>query len=135
VELAERMIRMRGLRPYVDIEIKFTGARPGEKLHEALHADSEIPQPTLHPDIFQLTDRCLKLEPTAFLCQLDDLRTVQIWDDDRLRLRLTALAHLNQTGPEMDGILRALPGHVAGWVVSPGVGESAGTQRQVPFSS
>ncbi len=33
VELAERMIRLRGLRPYKDVEIRFTGMRPGEKLH------------------------------------------------------------------------------------------------------
>ncbi|MFC1960835.1 polysaccharide biosynthesis protein [Chloroflexota bacterium] len=54
VELAERLIRMRGLRPYTDIEILFTGLRPGEKLHEMLHFSEEEPQPTLHPHIVQL---------------------------------------------------------------------------------
>mgnify|MGYP005842291737 FL=1 len=54
VELAERMIRMRGLRPYIDIPIEFTGVRPGEKLHEELHTDSEATVSTLHPDIVEL---------------------------------------------------------------------------------
>lgn len=36
VDLARRMIRMRGLRPDVDIPIVYTGVRPGEKLHEEL---------------------------------------------------------------------------------------------------
>lgn len=54
VELAERLIRMRGLRPYIDINIQFTGLRPGEKMHEALHFVEEKTHPTLHPDIVRL---------------------------------------------------------------------------------
>jgi len=41
LEVAETMIRMAGKSPYTDIPIRFTGIRPGEKLHEALHADNE----------------------------------------------------------------------------------------------
>ncbi|MDX2162253.1 MAG: nucleoside-diphosphate sugar epimerase/dehydratase [bacterium] len=54
VELAERMIRLRGLRPYVDIPIEFTGIRPGEKMHEELWDPSENPTDTLHPHIIKL---------------------------------------------------------------------------------
>ncbi|NDJ76747.1 MAG: polysaccharide biosynthesis protein [Chloroflexi bacterium] len=54
VDLAERMIRLRGLRPYNDIEIEFIGTRPGEKLHEELLTDSEQMVPTVHPGIVQL---------------------------------------------------------------------------------
>ncbi len=54
LDLAERMIRMRGLRPYIDIPIEFTGVRPGEKLHEELHDHVEQTLPTVHPDIMQL---------------------------------------------------------------------------------
>lgn len=54
VELAERMIRLRGLRPYKDIPIEFTGIRPGEKIHEELYSGAEQPDETLHPNIIQL---------------------------------------------------------------------------------
>ena len=38
VELAERMIRLSGLQPGIDIEVVFTGMRPGERLNEILFA-------------------------------------------------------------------------------------------------
>jgi FlaA1/EpsC-like NDP-sugar epimerase len=41
VDLAERMIRLSGLEPGRDVDIVFTGARPGERLHEILFAREE----------------------------------------------------------------------------------------------
>ena len=41
VDLAERMIRLSGLEPGRDIDIAFTGIRPGERLHEILFAREE----------------------------------------------------------------------------------------------
>jgi FlaA1/EpsC-like NDP-sugar epimerase len=41
VDLAERMIRLSGLEPGRDIEIVFTGIRPGERLQEILFAHDE----------------------------------------------------------------------------------------------
>jgi FlaA1/EpsC-like NDP-sugar epimerase len=41
VDLAERMIRLSGLQPGHDIEIVFTGMRPGERLNEILFANEE----------------------------------------------------------------------------------------------
>ena len=41
VELAERMIRLSGLQPGYDIEIVFSGMRPGERLNEILFASEE----------------------------------------------------------------------------------------------
>ena len=43
VDLAERMIRLSGLQPGVDIEVVFTGMRPGERLNEILFASEEPP--------------------------------------------------------------------------------------------
>ncbi|MGC1560784.1 MAG: SDR family NAD(P)-dependent oxidoreductase, partial [Bradyrhizobium sp.] len=44
VELAERMIRLSGLQPGHDIDIVFTGMRPGERLNEILFAHEEPPE-------------------------------------------------------------------------------------------
>ncbi len=41
VSLAEKLIRLSGFEPYVDIDIQFTGLRPGEKLYEELILPSE----------------------------------------------------------------------------------------------
>jgi O-antigen biosynthesis protein WbqV len=42
VDLAERIIRLSGLEPGRDIQITFTGIRPGERLHEILFAREEV---------------------------------------------------------------------------------------------
>lgn len=42
VDLAERMIQLAGYRPRIDIDIVFTGLRPGEKLYEELFDPSEV---------------------------------------------------------------------------------------------
>lgn len=41
LDLAKRMIELRGLTPGVDIEIRFTGVRPGEKLFEEMFLDTD----------------------------------------------------------------------------------------------
>jgi FlaA1/EpsC-like NDP-sugar epimerase len=46
MELAEKMIRMKGLRPGIDILIRVAGPRPGEKLTERVYYDKEQVQPT-----------------------------------------------------------------------------------------
>ena len=51
-DLAVRMIRLSGLEPGRDIEIKVTGLRPGEKLYEELLIEGENIKPTKHPKIF-----------------------------------------------------------------------------------
>lgn len=51
VELAESMIRLSGFEPYREIEIAFTGLRPGEKLYEELLLDGEGIKPTSHEKI------------------------------------------------------------------------------------
>ena len=52
-DLAEKMIRLSGLTPGVDIEIKYTGLRPGEKLYEELLNQSETTLATHHPKILK----------------------------------------------------------------------------------
>jgi len=51
VDLARQMITLSGFRPGDDIEIKFVGVRPGEKLFEELRTDGEGIEPTVHPKV------------------------------------------------------------------------------------
>jgi FlaA1/EpsC-like NDP-sugar epimerase len=51
VDLARKMVRLSGLTLGKDIQIKFTGLRPGEKLYEELLTDQENTIPTHHPQI------------------------------------------------------------------------------------
>ena len=50
-DLAEQMIRLSGLEPGLDIEIQYTGLRPGEKLYEEVLATEENTVPTHHEKI------------------------------------------------------------------------------------
>jgi len=54
VDLARNLIRLSGLKEGRDMEIAFSGVRPGEKLHEDLCGDDETSIPTVHPKIVRL---------------------------------------------------------------------------------
>jgi FlaA1/EpsC-like NDP-sugar epimerase len=52
VDLARDLVTLSGLRPDDDIEIRFSGVRPGEKLYEELSTDAENVEKTKHRKIF-----------------------------------------------------------------------------------
>jgi FlaA1/EpsC-like NDP-sugar epimerase len=54
IDLAKRMIQLSGQRPGIDVEIRVTNVRPGEKLKEELHAPYERRHATSHPSIVRL---------------------------------------------------------------------------------
>jgi len=62
VDLAQQMIRLAGLRPYKDIDIAITGARPGEKLREEVFHEAEPLLPTSHPGLRLASPRTVNLE-------------------------------------------------------------------------
>ncbi len=70
VDLARQMIRLSGYQPDDDIEIVYTGLRPGEKLHEELVADEEQVATTYHDRIRVLTS-CRATAPGAWLPALE----------------------------------------------------------------
>ncbi len=58
-ELAQKMILLSGLEPNVDIQIEYTGLRPGEKLYEEVLASDENLKPTHHPKILKAFPRSM----------------------------------------------------------------------------
>ncbi len=57
LDLAEDLIRLSGLEPGRDIEITFSGIRPGEKLSEDLWDEDHTFEPTSHPEIYRLVSQ------------------------------------------------------------------------------
>ncbi|MFI3226593.1 MAG: nucleoside-diphosphate sugar epimerase/dehydratase [Clostridia bacterium] len=55
-DLAINLIRLSGLRPFQDINIKEIGIRPGEKMFEELNLSSEVVDKTSHNKIFVMRD-------------------------------------------------------------------------------
>jgi len=51
-DLARNLIVLNGLEPGKDIQINYTGMRPGEKMYEELFRDNDVRKDTGHPDIF-----------------------------------------------------------------------------------
>ncbi len=56
IDLAEQIIKFSGFEPYEDIDIKFIGARRGERLVEPLWLEDEHPEPTAYKKLLQLTN-------------------------------------------------------------------------------
>ena len=69
--LAEQLIRYRGLEPNVDIEIKITGLRPGEKLYEEILMDEEGLKST--PNKLIHIGQPINFDETKFMTDLDKL--------------------------------------------------------------
>jgi len=82
VDLARNMIELSGYRADVDIEIKFTGLRPGEKLFEELRHTDETHEATEHARIFKL--RASREDPQDVENWLRELRGVAALEDPRL---------------------------------------------------
>ena len=98
LELAELMIRLRGLRPGYDIELIFTGPRPGEKLREELVADFESSEPTEHPKVIRLTSSVDVGEPE--IMRLIAEIAADMWSSDleEIRRRIHLVAHRYSLG-------------------------------------
>ncbi|MDQ6877298.1 MAG: polysaccharide biosynthesis protein [Candidatus Dormibacteraeota bacterium] len=116
-DLARKMIRLRGLRPDVDIPIVYTGVRPGEKFDEELTLAGESVEQTEHPMIYRvrttatLAQHHVLDEIDSLLHQVDHLlRDTLVGDDGSFLEHLLALAQaplpLVETSPDRRQALR-----------------------------
>ena len=96
IDIAIKLIRLSGLIPYEDIEIKFTGLRPGEKLFEELFAETEQQLPTHNPKI-----SIAKISENNYECIIPKINAV--------------LADIyNKTGTEVvESMMEIVPGYVS----------------------
>ncbi len=62
VDLARQLIQLSGLEPDEDIEIRFTGLRPGEKLYEELSHSAENHESTTHPKVMRFLSQARPLD-------------------------------------------------------------------------
>ena len=90
VDVARQLIELSGLRPDIDIEIKFTGLRPGEKLFEELNYNTEFMVPTEHPKIMRFTGEPQSLE-TLRQGLLNILAKAADRDPDEFKLEIQKL--------------------------------------------
>jgi FlaA1/EpsC-like NDP-sugar epimerase/lipopolysaccharide/colanic/teichoic acid biosynthesis glycosyltransferase len=70
LDMAQALVRLYGFRPGKDVEIVFTGLRPGERLYEKLFNDEEQIWRTAHPKILMATTRARDEEKREEIRQL-----------------------------------------------------------------
>ncbi|MDQ2922319.1 MAG: polysaccharide biosynthesis protein [Acidobacteriota bacterium] len=82
LDLAKHMLNLSGLKPFVDVDIVFTGIRPGEKLIEELQITEESMNKTRHPKIF--------------------IGKIAAYPEEKVSQALARLAVLSQNGHERE---------------------------------
>jgi FlaA1/EpsC-like NDP-sugar epimerase len=106
VDLAENMIRLAGLVPYEDIEIQFTGLRPGEKLMEEINGKGEGIEATDQEKMRVIHEQPLHWDVIpAWIARLEELL--------ELRRETEIIAHLQALVPEYaPGVMAGCDGEV-----------------------
>lgn len=83
-DLAKKMIRLYGLIPNIDVNITYSGLRPGEKLYEELLNDEENTTQTYHDKILIAKVRDISLD-TVKVC-ISDLESILVTSSDEMHL-------------------------------------------------
>ncbi|MDR3670791.1 MAG: nucleoside-diphosphate sugar epimerase/dehydratase [Holophaga sp.] len=96
VELAREMVRLSGFCPGADMDIRYTGLRPGEKLFEELFASGEERRTQVHPKVFEAVQD--PQDPARLEQGLRRLKALMASvDPDRQRKILECFMHLVPT--------------------------------------
>ena len=89
VELAENLIKLSGYKPYEDIDIQFTGLRPGEKMYEERLMEEEGMQQTANKMIS--IGQPIQLDEEKFLQQLMELKEYVVTEPCDIREHVKAI--------------------------------------------
>lgn len=87
VDLARQLIELHGQEPDVDIEVQFTGLRPGEKLFEEISHEGENLVATGHPKIMRFVCEPQQMETVKRFYQ-DINRKMYVMEPDQFKQRL-----------------------------------------------
>lgn len=112
VELARKLIELSGLQPGKDIEIKYIGRRPGEKLHEQLCFDGSVVRPTGIEHVFSVG--ALEVPPSLESVVVELETAARERDHHTVTTRLLEFANLATVDAR---------------TVGAGVGQSGGEQK------
>ena len=124
VDLAENMIRLAGLVPYDDIDIQFTGLRPGEKLIEELNRENETMLASTQDKMQIIHEHPLAWDSVAeWIEELEALLP--------FRRENEVLAHIQKLAPEYNPALRAERNSSAPLMMAP-VAANSGNVRHEP---
>ncbi len=109
IDLARDLIRLSGLEEGVDVDISYSGVRPGEKLYEEVFFGHEAVEPTAHPKVLRSP---ADLVDAAVADQIETLIRCALHDPDNwgeLRVQLRALVpdfHVPPVPPPHDALER-----------------------------
>ena len=101
LDLALNLIRLSGLKPYEDIDIVFTGLRPGEKLYEELLMDEEGLQSTDNELIH--IGKPIDFDEELFIHQLEELDELSRMDSPKIKEKVMEVVptyHMKKNGKE-----------------------------------
>ncbi len=93
-DMAEKLIRLKGLEPGREIRIVYTGLRSGEKLHEELAGAGEKLLPTHHAKISRIENRPA-VSRAELVAKINELANAAPRNREELAARLQALARLD----------------------------------------
>ena len=100
--LAENLIRLSGFEPYKDIDIQFTGLRPGEKLYEEMLMSEEGLQETENKLIH--IGKPIDMDETEFFAQLEELKRIIDTEPINARRLISGIVPTYSGDPELMNI-------------------------------